>query len=150
MTAQSALGRSYRRYLVLGAGVLVVVVLVIVVLPELLANGDPQRLKAENDIRSTLLQGLAGAFLLVGLVFTARTVQLNRQGQITERYTRAIDQLGHGSVDVRSGGVYALERLAKDLQPDGETASRRSRRLHSRTLNTGQKHVVSWPREGTA
>ncbi len=36
------------------------------------------------------------------------------EGQITERYTRAVDQIGHRKLEVRVGGIYALERIAKD------------------------------------
>jgi hypothetical protein len=32
------------------------------------------------------------------LYFTWRTLQVNHEGQITERFTRAIDQLGHGMI----------------------------------------------------
>jgi hypothetical protein len=39
-------------------------------------------------------QILAGTALLSGLYFTWRTLQVNRGGQITERFTRAIEQLG--------------------------------------------------------
>ena len=49
---------------------------------------------AVNAIRSTLLQGLAGLAVLVGVFFTWRQIQVNRQGQVTDRYTRAIEQLG--------------------------------------------------------
>ncbi|MGH3104581.1 MAG: hypothetical protein ACRDN6_10865 [Gaiellaceae bacterium] len=87
-----------------------------------------ERLKAENDIRSTLVQALAGAILLAGLYFTARTLQVNtrtlevnREGQITDRFTRAIDQLGQPGDDklaVRLGGIYALERIARDSRED--------------------------------
>ena len=75
-------------------------------------------LGAKNDVRTTLLQGLAGAFLLVGLYLTYRTIQVNREGQITDRFTRAIDQLGSKELDVRLGGIYALERIAKDSKMD--------------------------------
>jgi Pentapeptide repeats (8 copies) len=44
--------------------------------------------------------------------------ELDRQGQVTERFTRAIDQLGHESPDVQLGGIYALERIAKDSVQD--------------------------------
>jgi uncharacterized protein YjbI with pentapeptide repeats len=40
--------------------------------------------------------------------------RLERQGQISERFTRAIEQLGHKERDVRLGGIYALEGIAKD------------------------------------
>jgi hypothetical protein len=67
--------------------------------------------------------------LLLGLIFTARTVrissrtlELSREGQITERFTKAIDQLGNQtSLDVRLGGIYALQRIAKDSDNDRET-----------------------------
>jgi uncharacterized protein YjbI with pentapeptide repeats len=37
-----------------------------------------------------------------------------QQGQVTERFTRAIDQLGSPATAVRTGGVYALEGIARD------------------------------------
>jgi hypothetical protein len=49
----------------------------------------------QNQVRTTLLQGLAGVALLVGAYFTYRQLGTVREGQITERFTRAIDQLGH-------------------------------------------------------
>jgi hypothetical protein len=72
----------------------------------------------------TLAQILGGTALLSGLYFTWRTVQVNREGQITERYTRAIDQLGktddNGNklFEIRLGGIYALERIAKESEED--------------------------------
>jgi hypothetical protein len=57
---------------------------------------------------------VGGLFIALGAVLTARTYYLNREGQITERYTRAIDQLGSTSLSVRLGGIYALERIARD------------------------------------
>jgi hypothetical protein len=109
--------------------VLTLVVLAVFVLPPLPIGAQgltaSERLKAENDVRSTLLQALAGTVLLAGLYFTARTYQLNREssartyeldreGQITERFTRAIDQLGEDKLDVRLDGIYALERIARN------------------------------------
>src|SRR6266511_1547651 len=44
-------------------------------------------------------------------------ITLAQEGQITERFTRAIDQLGQPGpdrLDVRLGGIYALERIAHD------------------------------------
>jgi Pentapeptide repeats (8 copies) len=78
-------------------------------------------LKAQNEVRTTLLQGLGGLVLLVGAYFTYRQLHIAREGQITERYTRAIDQLGHVQLDVRLGGIYALERIARDSPGDRRT-----------------------------
>jgi hypothetical protein len=41
-------------------------------------------------------------------------LRLTRQGQITERFTRAIDQLGSEKLEIRLGGIYALERFDKE------------------------------------
>ena len=86
------------------------------------------RLRLQNDARATLLQGLAGGVLLLGAYFTWRQVQATRQqlylteqGQLTERFTRAVDQLGSDRLDVRLGGIYALERIARDYPPDRST-----------------------------
>ncbi len=71
---------------------------------------------------TAFIQAVAGVALLIGLLFTARTLRLNRQGQITERFTKAIEQLGDSSkLDVRLGGIYALERIARDSADDHRT-----------------------------
>jgi hypothetical protein len=69
----------------------------------------------------TLAQILGGTALLSGLYFTWRTLQVNREGQLTERFTRAIDQLGatddktgEPRLELRLGGIYALERIDKE------------------------------------
>jgi hypothetical protein len=43
-------------------------------------------------------------------------LSLTRQGQITERFTRAIDQLGNDRLEVRIGGIYALESIARESE----------------------------------
>lgn len=40
------------------------------------------------------------------------------QGHITDRFTKAIEQLGSEEVAVRVGGIYALERISKDSPED--------------------------------
>ncbi len=79
----------------------------------------------ENKNRATLAQILGGAFVLFGLFFTWQTVRstwdsvdLARQGQITERFARAIELLGSEKFEVRLGGIYALERIARDSERD--------------------------------
>ena len=75
----------------------------------------------ENECRRTLLQGIGGFFLLAGLYVAWRRVKAAEEGQITERFTRAIDQLGQNGPDkmaIRLGGIYALERIAKDSEKD--------------------------------
>jgi hypothetical protein len=82
-----------------------------------------ERAKAESDLRGHLLQALAGLVLAIGAFYTGRTFALNREGQITERFTRAVEQLGDDEkLDVRLGGIYALERIARDSRTHYEPA----------------------------
>lgn len=75
------------------------------------------RLKAENDVRSTLLQGFGGLLALggvaVGAVMTLRQFRANREGHTIDLFTKAIDHLASDQVSVRHGGVYALEQLSE-------------------------------------
>jgi hypothetical protein len=120
--------------------------------------------RLQNDVRTTLLRGLAALLVLggagIGAAVTLRQVRIGREqleharqqaqrrddrtreqlelareqaqrsderlreqitvaqeGQITDRFTRAVDQLGQpgpNRLDVRLGGIYALERIAHD------------------------------------
>ena len=96
-------------------------------------NAD-QRAAEVGRVRTALLAVIAGSIAVVGAIYTARTFSLNRQaheldrqGQITERFTRAVDQLGNkDSLDVRLGGIYALERLARESRDDHGPRSWRS------------------------
>jgi uncharacterized protein YjbI with pentapeptide repeats len=71
-----------------------------------------------NDARSSILQALGGLLVVAGATATWRQVYISREGQITERFTRAVDQLGSRNADVRIGGIYALERIAKNSPAD--------------------------------
>jgi len=45
-------------------------------------------------------------------------LKVAQEGQITERFTRAIDQLGNPAIEIRLGGIYALERIANESEKD--------------------------------
>jgi uncharacterized protein YjbI with pentapeptide repeats len=78
-----------------------------------------ERIALQNQVRTTLLQAFGGSFVLVTAFFTWRQIQVNREGHITERFTRAIEHLGtEGKLDVRLGGIYALERIAHDSRSE--------------------------------
>jgi hypothetical protein len=76
---------------------------------------------ATDAARGQLLTLGAGIFAAGALTFTARNFTLSREGQLTERYTKAIEQLGSDKLDVRIGGIYALERIARDSSRDHPT-----------------------------
>ncbi len=83
---------------------------------------------ALDNARGRLLTLGAGLFAAGALVFTARnftlsrrTFELTEQGQVSDRYTKAIEQLGSKDLEVRIGGIYALERVARDSARDHPT-----------------------------
>jgi Pentapeptide repeats (8 copies) len=78
---------------------------------------------ARDAARGRLLTLGAGLFALSALVYTARNFSLSREGQVTDRYTKAIEQLGSEKLDVRIGGIYALERVARDSVRDHPTVT---------------------------
>jgi uncharacterized protein YjbI with pentapeptide repeats len=93
----------------------------------------------EDKFRGTLAQILGGAGLIIGLFFTWKnlvvtqetaannmrvayeTLKTSQEQQITERFTRAVDQLGNEKIEVRLGGIFALERIARDSDKDYAT-----------------------------
>src|SRR5215216_5233848 len=117
MEAESILGRRTARVL----GALALFAAVVGMLVWYIA---PSGAAEKQALVVTLAQILAGTALLSGLYFTWRTLQVNREGQITERFTRAIEQLGATHADnsknleLRLGGIYALERIARESEED--------------------------------
>lgn len=83
------------------------------------------RFDIENASRATLGQLLSGIGLLAGLFFawqqlgsTSRALQINQDGQLTDRFTSAVAQLSSPDLSQRLGGIYALERIAADSPRD--------------------------------
>jgi hypothetical protein len=67
----------------------------------------------------TLSQAIGGTVLLVGVYFTWRNLIATEEKQITERFTRAVEQLGNQqSSAIRLGAIYSLERIAGDSLRD--------------------------------
>jgi uncharacterized protein YjbI with pentapeptide repeats len=48
-------------------------------------------------------------------------LRIAEQGQITDRYSKSVAQIGADSSDVRLGGIYALERIMRDSPGDEPT-----------------------------
>ncbi len=111
------------------AGMIVVLAGLVVYAPSWLVAKDTaagtltaeQRVNATSDARTALLQAVGGLLLATGAAATWRQVRISREGQVTERFTRAVDQLGSEHLDVRLGALYALERIAFDSPGDRRT-----------------------------
>ena len=81
-----------------------------------LATLEKERITAENAIRSSLIQGLGGLFIIATAYIAWRNLLLAQEKQTAERFSKAVEQLGSEKVHVRLGGIYALEQIAKDAE----------------------------------
>ena len=79
---------------------------------------DATRLEREDNARRTILQAIGGVVVLAGIFIAWRRLEVIQEGQVTERFSRAIEHLGDDSLDVRLGAIYALERIARDSRQD--------------------------------
>lgn len=97
-----------------------------------------ERFDRVNEARKTLATILGGVLLLAGFFGTwqnikvaqeaastsQKALQVSQEGQITDRFTKAIEQLGatdasgKPKLEIRLGGIYALERIANDSERD--------------------------------
>ena len=75
---------------------------------------QPRPLTARDAARGRLLALGAGLLATGALVVTARSRARSRAGQLAGRYALALGQLSCEELDVRIGGIRALERVARD------------------------------------
>lgn len=61
------------------------------------------------------------AFTWVSIRQVGSDQAITREGQITDRYNSAVENLGSSSQDVRLGGIYALQRIMQDSPRDQPT-----------------------------
>jgi hypothetical protein len=88
---------------------------------------DPKELAAKDwaaavaAVRGNILAVATGLAALLAVRYTARnadtarrTFQLGERGHDTDRFSKAVEQLGSAQAPVRLGGLYALEKLAEN------------------------------------
>src|SRR3989454_2874965 len=68
--------------------------------------------------RKTVLWFLGGAALSTGLYLTLDKLKDTLEAQLADRLTQAVDQLRDRNLEVRLGGIYALERLARTSESE--------------------------------
>jgi hypothetical protein len=99
------------------------------------------RFRLRNDVRATLIQAAGGILLAIGAVTAWRQLRigqgqlelnqrsvedqarLGKERQATEQFSRAVEQIGSTSLDVRIGGLYTLGRLLNDETIDVDEVS---------------------------
>ncbi|MCP2097402.1 MULTISPECIES: pentapeptide repeat-containing protein [Actinosynnema] len=72
------------------------------------------KLTAVHNARLAVIS-IGGALVVaVGLLYTARNYRLAHRGQVTDRFTKALERLGSDELYVRIGGIHALEHVMRD------------------------------------
>ena len=94
-------------------------------IPGLFAREDKDSRTFAIDVVKTIISALgliatllAGIGLIVNYFNSQAEMQLTQQRLITERFSKAVEQIGSGKEEVVIGGIYSLERIAKDSPKD--------------------------------
>ena len=94
--------------------------------PQWLVTSSPEvSLVVLNEARQTLLHLLIGVIILIALYAVLRRMTIlekqivvAHEGQITERFNRAIEQLCSYKLEIQLGGIFTLERIAWESEKD--------------------------------
>ncbi|MFE6742300.1 pentapeptide repeat-containing protein [Streptomyces tubercidicus] len=87
-----------------------------------LANGSAALVTGLRTAAVALVASLGAG---IALLYTARTYRLTRRGQITDRFTKALERLGSPEIYVRIGGILALEQIVQDAPEQAATDAAR-------------------------
>jgi hypothetical protein len=77
------------------------------------------------EIVSPAVSAVTALAAIGALIFTAKQLSLAERGQITDRFGRAVEQVGQSGsekLDVRLGGIYSLERIMRDSPKEDQPA----------------------------
>ncbi|MEU4173546.1 pentapeptide repeat-containing protein [Streptomyces sp. NPDC026589] len=67
-----------------------------------------------TGLRTALVACIAALGAGIALFYTARGYRLSHRGQVTERFTKALERLDSEKTYVRIGGILALEQIVQD------------------------------------
>jgi uncharacterized protein YjbI with pentapeptide repeats len=94
-------------------------------IPGLFASEDKDSRTFAIEVVKTIISALgliatlfAGIGLFVNYLNSQAEIQLTQQRLITERFSKAVEQIGNTKEEVVIGGIYSLERIAKDSPKD--------------------------------
>ena len=94
-------------------------------IPGLFAREDKDSRTFAIDVVKTIISALgliatlsAGIGLFVNYRNSQAEMRLTQERLITERFSKAVEQIGSGKEEVVIGGIYSLERIAKDSPKD--------------------------------
>jgi uncharacterized protein YjbI with pentapeptide repeats len=82
---------------------------------------EKDKITIQNGVYATLVQAIGGIILSItayvgycNFRVGEKNLKVTEDKQVTERFSKSIEHLGSEKIDVRLGGVYALEQIAID------------------------------------
>jgi uncharacterized protein YjbI with pentapeptide repeats len=68
--------------------------------------------QTRNAFRTTLVQAVGGALVLLTFGVGLGQLVIARQGQLVDRFTKTVQQLGDPALDVRLGAIFGLHQIS--------------------------------------
>jgi uncharacterized protein YjbI with pentapeptide repeats len=82
---------------------------------------EKDKASIQNGVYTTLVQALGGTILSITAYvgycnyrIGEKNLKITEDKQVTERFSKSIEHLGNNKIDIRLGGIYALEQIAID------------------------------------
>lgn len=86
--------------------------------PKDIATLERDSITLQNNLNTSVFQLISGLFFAITASIAWLNLKATEDKQITERFAKAIEQLGSQDLQVRIGAIYSMERLAKDSPRD--------------------------------
>ncbi|MFF7232466.1 pentapeptide repeat-containing protein [Streptomyces sioyaensis] len=99
-----------------------------------------------TGLRTAVVAFTAALGAGIALLYTARTYRLTHRGQITDRFTKALERLGSPEIYVRIGGILALEQIVQDAP---EQAATDAARVLGHFIRHRAPRAAPWPDTNT-
>jgi uncharacterized protein YjbI with pentapeptide repeats len=89
-----------------------------VVDPKDLISMERDRITLQNTLNSSVLQFISGSLFFITAYIAWLNLIASEKKQIAERFAKAVDQIGNDKLEVRVGGIFALEQIALSSPED--------------------------------
>lgn len=85
------------------------------------SRSTKEKFDTSIEVSKSLVSGVGTIATISGGLFIFWNIRLTQTRLITERFSKAVEQLANDKLEIRLGGIYSLERLAQDSSHDHRT-----------------------------